>query len=315
VRNINWVLVAGLLALVFTGWFDSYRMLVLFTGIGLIPFFFIFNKDSNPPLRLLSLMGVLVLLIHPFGSSEGISTVAVYSLWIAFPLAIHTLSTTGFLDFTAKITTGKNRYAFRITYTGAYQKAAMGVAFVVIGMACLYRVVVYPYLCDMHSRLEMTHSVDNKFMRGIYTSKARAGMITELLDASSGYIKPNDIVLAYDCMPLYHFMTETRSYVRNPCIWFYSSSLFLSELGAAQERHKELPSVVRQLIHTTGEGSGWPENAPKEPYSLLGRNQDKNKYLDDFLNRHHYERVWTNGAFEILMPAKNPVSKKSGVNP
>ena len=139
-------------------------------------------------------------------------------------------------------------------------------------------------------------------MKYVFTSKGRVNDLNDLLKASSKYVKPNDIVLAYDCMPMYQFMTETRSYVRNPCIWFYSTGMFQQELNYAETHHDWLPVIVRQLIKTTGEGSAWPEIRPDENYLAFKRTQAKNKILEEFIDRHHYTEVWNNGDFEILVP-------------
>jgi hypothetical protein len=165
-------------------------------------------------------------------------------------------------------------------------------------------VINYPYLCDRHSRLEMRYSVDNKFMKGVFTSKGRADALDDLLKASARYVKPDDVVLAYDCMPMYHFMTQTKSYVRNPCIWFYTTYLFREEMKWAEAHQSGLPVIVRQLVKTTGDGSGWPEVRPAEDYLHFKRTQGKNQILDDFIKRHQYREVWNNGIFTILVPQK-----------
>src|ERR1700692_4868594 len=138
-------------------------------------------------------------------------------------------------------------------------------------------------------------------MKAVFTSKGRADAIDGLLLASAKYVKPNDYVLAYDCMPLYHFMTETRSYVRNPCIWFYTTGLFREELNYAELNNRQMPVIVTQLIKTTGEGSAWPETRPAQNYLAFKRTQGKNKILDEFIRRHNYKEVWNNREFEILV--------------
>src|SRR4029077_16234411 len=83
----------------------------------------------------------------------------------------------------------------------------------------------YPH-SDMENRAAMRYAVDNKYMKGIFTTKERAEEINQLLAASSKYVKPNDRVLAYDCVPIFHFMTETIPYTRNPWPWLYQSNTF-----------------------------------------------------------------------------------------
>ncbi len=302
VSILNYLLLAGMLLLVLNGWFDSYRLRVLFTGISLFSLMILFNKNKSPDYKLLALFGAFIFLIHPFGSSEGISTVVVYSLWLSFPIAIDSIAKIRWVNMDMRMGALTKESGLKISISENQLRPLRLGSIAVIILACLFNVIMYPYLCDRHSRLEMFYSVSNKYTKAVYTSKGRAASLNELLLASSKYVKRDDYVLAYDCMPLYHFMTETKSYVRNPCIWFYSNELFLTELKRAENSQKKLPVVVKQNILTTGEGSAWPEITPKEDYSLLKRNLEKNQYLSDFLKRNNYQEVWTNGHFIIFIP-------------
>ncbi len=300
-RIFNYVIVLGAFLLAITGWFTAFRLLELFTGISLISVLVLIEKKANPDLKLLTLIGGLVLLIHPFGSSAGIATVVVYSMWIAFPVAIDYITRLQWVNLNLRINSSDGSTSLESSFPSEKFRNLKWVLICVVSLGCLYNVIKYPYLCDYHKRWEMRYPVDNKFMRGIYTSRGRSDVLNDLLQASSKYIKPNDIVLAYDCMPLYHFMTETRSYVRNPCIWFYTTELFRNELNFAESHQDRLPAIVRQLIKTTGEGDAWPELKPAEDYLRFKRTQSKNNILNDFISRHHYKEVWNNGDFTIMI--------------
>lgn len=302
VRSFNYLATAAAFGLALTGWFTGFRLLELFTSVSLISVLVLFDKKANPEYKLLTFIGGLILLIHPFGSSAGIATVIVYSMWISFPVALDYLMNLKWVIFELRVDNSARITSVKGSFQGLIFRNSKWVLIFLILIGCLYNVIKYPYLCDHHDRWTMRYSVDNKLMRGIFTSKARADTLDELLKASAKYIQPNDIVLAYDCMPLYHFMTETKSYVRNPCIWFYTTSLFQQELNYAEAHQNKLPVIVRQLIKTTGEGSAWPETRPAEDYLLFKRTQGKNNILNDFIKRHGYSEVYNNGDFEILIP-------------
>jgi Dolichyl-phosphate-mannose-protein mannosyltransferase len=302
VQVLNYALVLGAFLLAFRGWFTSFRLLEFFTGISLLSSIVLFEKNTKHDLKLLTIIGGLILLIHPFGSSAGIATVVVYSMWIAFPVAIDFIIRLDWTNLELRINSSIGNTSLKSDFTVRAFNNLKWVIISAISLGCLYNVIKYPYLCDYHNRWQMRYSVDNKFTKGIYTSKGRVDDLNELLTASSKYIKPNDIVLAYDCMPLYHFMTETRSYVRNPCIWFYTTELFRNELDYAESHQSLLPVIVRQLIKTTGEGSAWPEVKPPENYLTFKRTQAKNNILNDFIKKHNYKEVWNNGDFTILIP-------------
>lgn len=302
VKVINYIAVLGVFLLALRGWFTSFRLLEFFTGISLLSALVLFDKNAKPDLKLLTIIGGLILLIHPFGSSAGIATVVVYSMWIAFPIALDYLMRLNWMSMDLRIDSSTGNLSLKSTYTSGIFRNLKWIIISVITLGCFYNVLKYPYLCDYHNRWNMRYSVDNKLMKGVFTSKGRVDDLNDLLLASSKYIKPNDIVLAYDCMPLYHFMTDTRSYVRNPCIWFYTTELFRNELNFAESHQPRLPVVVRQLIKTTGEGNSWPEVKPDEDYLKFKRTQAKNNILNDFIKRHNYKEVWNNGDFTILIP-------------
>jgi hypothetical protein len=139
-------------------------------------------------------------------------------------------------------------------------------------------------------------------MKGIYTSKERAASINELLSESAKYIKPNDYVLAYDLIPMYHFWTETRPYIRNPCPWFYTSAVFERELNLSMSKSLPIPVVVMQTVLTIGDGSKWPEAKLKDDYSKWDRNKGRNEVMNNFLAEHNYKTVWQNETFKIMVP-------------
>lgn len=147
----------------------------------------------------------------------------------------------------------------------------------------------------------MTHSIDNRKLRGIFTSEERAASFNQLLTESAKYVKPDDYVLAYDCMPMYHYVTETKPYVRNSWPYLYNKDLFRDELVKAKERTKVLPVVVMQMIKTIGSGADWPTEPLKYDAEWTERNKGRNDYLQEFLTSNGYKSVWTNGMFTILV--------------
>ena len=62
----------------------------------------------------------------------------------------------------------------------------------------------------------MHYEVNNEHVKGIYTTKSRAKDIDELLAQSALYIKPEDYVLTYDCIPMFYYLTDTKPYMQNP---------------------------------------------------------------------------------------------------
>jgi hypothetical protein len=292
--------IAGLVILVVKGVITNLTVLYLITGICLIIGSAMIIFDSDREINLLLFIGIFILLVHPMGSSEGIETVEIYSLWIAFPIvADRIIAVTSGTIFTFNSNIKPIRISRFIQDNQLAEARKIIVALTIF--ASLFYTYDYPH-SDMENRAAMRYAVDNKHMRGIFTTKERAEEINQLLAASSKYVKPNDRVLAYDCVPIFHFMTETIPYTRNPWPWLYQSNTFRKELEIATGNNKQLPVIIMQTALTLGNGKNWPLKKITQDYLKLPINIDRNEILQDFINEHKYHQVWSNDYFKILIP-------------
>jgi hypothetical protein len=294
------IIVAGLAILVVKGVITNLTVLYLITGICLIIGCAMIIFDSDKEINLLLFIGIFILLVHPMGSSEGIETVEIYSLWIAFPIvADRIIALSSGTIFTFKNYIKPFRMSHFIQDNQLAEARKIIVALTIF--ASLFYTYEYPH-SDMENRAAMRYSVDNKYMKGVYTTKERAEEINELLAASSKYVKSNDRVLAYDCVPIFHYMTETIPYTRNPWPWLYQSNTFKKELEIALSNNRHLPVIVMQTALTLGNGKNWPIKKITQDYLRLPINIDRNEILEDFIIEHKYHEVWSNDYFKILIP-------------
>ncbi len=148
----------------------------------------------------------------------------------------------------------------------------------------------------------MHFGLQSSNLKGIYTSKGRAEVFNELLNASAQYIRPNDYVLAYDHIALYYYATNKAPYLSNPLPAVYSADMFRSDLYNSIQRNKQLPDLIIQKIGTVGNDSKWPEEIQPGNYSLNELNLERNQILDTFLMKNNYKIAWENKAFKILLP-------------
>ncbi len=293
--------IAILVTLLLSDKVTSSKISFLLTGICLISSVFVFLIKTSAEFKILTLAGLFIILVHPFGSATGIITVVPYSLWISVPLSFQLLLSFRVPAFTST-NPGSVWHSLQI-----HKSLAAGLA--VITIFILYWLYVQPYFGDFHKRPEMLSTIDNKNMKMIFTSKERSEQINELLEASKQYMKPNDTVLAYDCIPMFHFMTETIPYLSNPSPWFYSNSVFKNQLNTAYQSTHYLPVIVRQTIKIIeDDGSRWPELKPKNKYLDWERNKFRNNYLNAFISNHQYKKAWSNESFEIYIPINEPMN-------
>jgi hypothetical protein len=299
------IIVPVLAILIVKGIITNLTVLYLITGTCLIVGCAVILLDQDKDINLLMVIGLFIMLVHPMGSSEGIETVEIYSLWIAFPIVADKI-----ISVTGSTTFNINNYVQPIRTSQFIQDNQLSDARkIIVGLtifASLFYTYKYPH-SDMENRAEMNYAVHNKHMRGIFTTKERAEEINELLAASSKYVKPNDRVLAYDCVPIFHFMTETIPYTRNPWPWLYQSNTFKNELDIAVNNNKQLPVIVMQTALTLGNGKNWPVKKVTHDYLTLPINIDRNEVLLNFINQYRYHEVWSNDYFKILIPDKKVI--------
>lgn len=303
---LKYGLILLLIALIISRIINNISLLYFFTGLSLVTGLMVLLGSKNNDLRFLTVLGCFIALVHPMGSSEGIHTVIIYSLWICFPIAIDYLLNLKFLAVDLKIFINKAGVSTNFLLNEYELKEAKRIGIGVMIFACLYYSYFYPYF-DKTNRLNMNYSVNNYHMKGIYTSAGRANALNELLNASAKYVKPNDYVFAYDCIPLYYYLTDTKPFIKNSWPWLYQPEVFKRELDKAAIERKELPVVVTQIVKTMGDGGNWPYNPYPENSQTWKVNEERNNSLNEFLAVNSYREVWANKCFRIFIVDKNKI--------
>ncbi|MDP4260901.1 MAG: glycosyltransferase family 39 protein [Bacteroidota bacterium] len=298
---VKYGIILLLFLLLLEGRIQRETILYFFTGLTLIITALILFTKTGIDIKLLSLMGLFILLTYPFSSSAGLFTVGIYSLWLSFPIAMDYLFSINSFDsqFTLSRTHAMDKAGFIIT--GPQLGEIRNYIVVVCIFGCLVYTYRYPFF-DRHDRLRMTHSINNKYLKGILTTKERASAMNELLEESAKYLKPNDYMLSYQCMPMLNYITDTRPYMRNSYPWLYNAETFKAELYKSLEETKTLPVVIMQKIKTIGDSSNWPDSSPEDTSSYEKKNEKRNNYMNEFLQANHYREVWNNTIFRIWVP-------------
>lgn len=283
------------------------RVISIFTGISLIVSvgMLLSTKISNE-LKLLVFIGCLIVFFEPLGSAGGISTSGKHSLWIIFPIAIDFIFNIKTINSISKFSTSNNEFSLPIKIE-SNQLEVFKNYFVGISLATvIYFSYYYPYF-DMSDRIYMTSSIENKNARGIYTTKERATAVNELLQESAKYVKKNDFVMAYDCMPMFHYLTETLPYTPNTWPWLYVPEAFRSALEYEKSNRTELPVIIVQKMSTLA--NNWPQNVNEEIRRTIPE-QQRDSIMNIFIIENKYKIIWENNAFKILLPEQTTFEKK-----
>jgi len=281
-------------------------LMTFFAGISLIATFVVLTSSRQTiELKLLVLLGCLFLLFSPLGSAGGLYAAGRSAFWIILPIALDFILRTKSINGSISITDDSNKDKVTDLFVTEGQLITMKNYFIMVCIiACLYFSYYYPYF-DVSNRVKMFSAIENKLAKGILTTKERAFVINDLLLKSSKYVKKNDLVLAYDCIPMYHYLSETKPYLPNTWPWLYMPEQLKFELNYAQQKSQKLPVVILQKVYTLN--SNWPQNdmikLKRTPQELK-----RDSILEVFLIKNEYQKVWENGAFEIRLPVKQLIT-------
>ncbi len=271
------------------GIYSLYAVIVLATLVSM-------TQKRNASYKTLVLLAFLIALILPFGSDRGVWNSGYMSIWMALPIAL-----SFFYDYSEQL----SKIKFLKKYGLSYKQ--LGMSFLVaIGMGFLgakaHNISQQAYF-DPGNRLDKTYAINSKFTKGIYTTQQRAEVINELLPKLQEYVKPNDTLLAYQSLPMLHFLTETKPYLKNPWVWIYDGEIFEKQLKEAQSDSNTLPIVVRQKFETLSEFSApIPDYFSEEKEDTYSNSAQRNKAMNTFLAENNYEIVWSNAYFNIYKP-------------
>src|SRR4029079_14200443 len=107
-----------------------------------------------------------------------------YSLWIVFPIVFDRIFSTVSLRINNRSERpGQSAGIYFFVSEKQLTEAKKGVLILSI-FSCLYFTYYYPH-SDWGNRATMIYPVNNKNMRFVYTSKERAELLNQLLEASA----------------------------------------------------------------------------------------------------------------------------------
>jgi hypothetical protein len=280
-----------------------YLLLRVITGLLLIASLIIaLNPRYRTEIRLLAFMGAAMTLILPMGSDFGLYAVGRYALWIGLPIAIdYFMQIESFYpeDLFGSIP-GKNRTEFFSFFSITAAQIRIICKWSITAFFLFFLFIAFTNTWnDSGDRTKMVYQVNNKFMSAVFTTQKKATAINELITEAAKYIKKDDYVLAYDEIPLFYSMTETRPFMHNSWTRLYDREVFKTELDRETEQKKIFPVVIYQKVESIK--NNWP--ALDEDNSKEDINQPRNLYIRQYLEQNHYKLVWENVAFRIYIPS------------
>lgn len=263
---------------------------------------YMFNiVKSNNNFRLITILGILLLLIAPVGTTIG-QSVTVYTSWITIPIImsflINLYKNGSILNI--EIRSPKFNNIFSVS------NSTLKLISILLSILMFFYVVKNTYKFtyrDSSDRFSMTYNINNKYLKYTYTTHDRAQAANDLLNALSKYVHKNDFLWAEGSMSTVYYATETKPFVSNP--WDSSLELPLENaLNKAKSEKYTLPVIIKQNV-STGD-SDWPQEFCKwtDNYGISAKH---NKIVDKFIKKYNYKLVWNSTYFKIYTTSEKNI--------
>jgi hypothetical protein len=263
------------------------------------------SKSATPVLKTTALMGTLMMVFLPLGSDGGIVNAGYTSIWLTVPLFFRTETLRQYQRFWSGVNfkkwggldlKNKPKYVFTLLITAYFLNKS-------------YALLNEAYF-DKGSRFDKTHVVNSELAKGIHTTKRRAKITNELLHALKKFVRKGDYLLAYDNLPMVHFLTDTKPYMYTSWIWVYDSHKFEKQLKRAEREIEKRPIVVQQKFQTIGSFSAPMTDYmdPEKEESYLYK-KGRVRAMNSFLKRNPYQLVWSNAYFNIFKASTDKTDK------
>jgi hypothetical protein len=259
----------------------------------------IYSKEID--IKILSWIGLFMLIVMPLGSDWAIRNFGNYSVWIAIPLTVN-LFFTEELSIRIKINrpTSAKQFNFQLEYY--YIKLALFMFLIVIIGRTQYKVLNTCYF-DPGSRFYKTFKINNPRVKYIFTTRERATIVNDLLVGIKPYVKDGDSLIAYESIPMVYYLTNTKPFLHNSWLTGLNKASFSRMVEGIAKGNRPLPIVIRQKFETIGEFS-----TPSDNYISDDRNsdlyvsQEQTRMFNQFLINNNYKAVWNNDHFVLYRP-------------
>ena len=110
-------------------------------------------------------------------------------------------------------------------------------------------------------------------------------------------MKAGDVVLAYNCIPMIHYVTKTVPALGNPWPTLLIPGELEIKLGKLSGK-KQFPKVIVRAKTNTRDRR-WGMRNVSITYTRNKRTVEDLKILDDFVQQYRYYEVWSNADFVI----------------
>ena len=271
-------------ATVFTLGFFNNTYTIYLTGT-LISLWVIFSRRYEAAYVYLACVVLLLMHLLPLGSDYGIENMGENCVHLAAPFV------TGWVGMQISRLSSKRL------------KMMLGVTALLCAAVFMLRGgknIMQQCYFDEGSRLEKTYRPEVP-LATTFTTARNSQELNIIYQKLTHYVKPGDELLCFQNMPMLHFLTQTRPYLKNPWVWSYDPSNMELHFREAAESGRPLPVIVREKSMIPYWTEPYPDwDNPHAEDSYLHKNK-KILLIQQFIEQHHYQVAWEDGLCQILI--------------
>jgi hypothetical protein len=259
-----------------------------------------YNKKNI--LKIISWIGLLMMIVLPLGSDGSIFNVGNFSLWISIPIAFN-LFVIENTNFTIGLNSVSQKETFNLSISNKNFKYVLNLFFVIFILNTVWQGMNTCYF-DPGNRIHKTFPIDNDKTKYIYTTKARAEIVNDLLKGIKPYVKEGDYLIAYESLPMIHYLTNTKPFLYTSWIASITDNNFKSNVKLALDSKRKLPMILRQKFETL-----YRFGQPSEDYLLKEKansgfaRKEFTHTINQFIYDNHYLIIWQNRYFVLYKPS------------
>lgn len=251
------------------------RIILLFAFAYVIDLFIIVKKWKNKNLVVLMAIFILISFFQVYGSDHGIYSMGPYSIWGIIPasmvIVINILSDS--------------------RSDGIFHKSctiSIGTLVVFLTFLLMRYNQIHCYE-DAGPRSSKTFKIESLSRANVFTNKERAEEMDSIMAVCNQYIVEGDTTLFTLDIPVLHYLTNTKPYLKNP----WPNTAPIGKLDKMFESVKEnsLPKLIvrRRIMNLSG------------ITEIERRYQYNDKLVEEFTLTNHYKTVWSNENFIVYV--------------
>jgi|GEM_PF-2890824 len=224
------------------------------------------------------------------GTNNGLLNMT-HGLWLFFP-ATAILLPASLADLRLRRQSGVEHWWSARSYTIAIVAI---LALIGVGIRA-----VNPYR-DCRARWRLTAPIDFPRFRWVFTTPERARSVRDLFAELARHVRPGDVVLAYDGVPMVHFGTGTVPALDMPWPLLLNRAALARRLEHMATQGPAPQAVVRALTDTGDRrwGGGAVRSDPKRKEKGF---DEMLAMIDAKVTQMGYTPVWSNADFVVLLP-------------